>query len=678
MKQKVLITSALLYANGQVHFGHIAGAYLPADCYARYRRLLGDDVLFISGSDEYGVAISLSAEIAKRTPKEHIDHFDTLNRKIFERLQISFDHFSRTSWEGHTETTIEFFNTLNEKGLIEKKEENHLYSNSEKRFLADRYVIGICPKCGFEEARGDECPACGASYEATDLKNPRSKLNRQPLVMKPSEHWYFRFDFFKERLDQWLSKKTWKNNVVNFVKSYLKDLRPRAITRDADWGISVPLKEAKGKVFYVWFDAPIGYISATKQWAKQQNQPEKWKEFWLNEDTEYITFIGKDNIPFHAIFFPAMLMGMEQGYKLTDELPANEFLMYEGKQFSKSEGWYIDLNHFLDRYSVDQARYCLAANAPENNDAEFTWKDFQSRCNAELLSKFGNLVHRILTFAKQHCASKVPKKGTLNLNDEQFLQDCKSKAEEMGRCFHHFELRKAASMLMELASIGNVYFDEEKPWGYKKNPHLKERMQTVIYCCLQCLKFLAFTSFPILPNSSQKIWTFLGMHQPIDKYDWEGLLKLEIPSGQNLKEPEILFQKVEDEAIIEEISKLGTISAQCSIEGFHPLKDPVEFGQFEQLDLRVAEIISAERLVKSKKLMKLVVDLGFEKRNIVSGIAHAFEPNQLIGKKIVLLANLVPRNIMGIESQGMILAGSLEKQLELPEIQNLKPGSIVS
>ncbi|MBM3184034.1 MAG: methionine--tRNA ligase, partial [Chlamydiae bacterium] len=395
--ETVLITSALPYANGPIHFGHIAGAYLPGDCYARFQRLIGNDVLYLCGSDEYGVAITLSAELAKRTPKQQVDLFHKVNQTLFEKLHFSFDHFGRTTWQGHAAIVQEFFKNLEKKGFIEEKTENHLYSEKEGRFLADRYVVGTCPKCGFEEARGDECQRCASSYEATDLKNPRSKMTGVPLILKPSAHLYLRFDRFKDDLAKWVQSKQWKENVVRFAMRYVDELKPRAITRDTEWGIPVPGRP--GKVFYVWFDAPIGYISIAQEWAQKKGDPKLWEKYWLESKTKLVHFIGKDNIPFHAVFFPAMLMGQDKTYKLPDEIPANEFLLLEGRQFSKSEGWTIDLEDFFLRYTSDQARYVMAANAPETADAEFSWRDFQMRCNAELLGKFGNFIHRVLTFA---------------------------------------------------------------------------------------------------------------------------------------------------------------------------------------------------------------------------------------------------------------------------------------
>ena len=673
MSQKVLITSALPYANGPLHFGHIAGAYLPGDCYARFQRLIGNDVLYLCGSDEYGVAITLSAEMAGRSPQEHVDHFHEINKQFFKTLEFSFDHYSRTTWPGHVPTTQEFFLSLQSKGLIEEKTENHLYSEQEKRFLADRYVVGTCPKCGYEEARGDECQRCAASFEATDLKNPRSKMSGSPLILKPSKHLYLRFDLFKDRLAKWISEKKWKENVVNFAMRYIEDLRPRAITRDSTWGVPVP--GYPDKVFYVWFDAPIGYVSAAKEW-----NPDRWQDYWLDEKTKLVHFIGKDNIPFHAVFFPAMLMGQDLPYKLPDEIPANEFYLLEGRQFSKSDGWTIDLESFFTRYTADQIRYAIAANAPETSDSEFSWKDFQSRCNAELLGKLGNFVNRVLVFTKTHADSKVPHRGPLDEFDNHFLHQINTLVELSAQSYETFHLRKASQILMELAQVANVYFDLKKPWQLVKHPEKRGELDTVLSLCLECVKTLALIASPIIPASAQKIWKMLGFKTDLAKGSWQAIHKENLPAHQKLAEPEILFRKVEDAEIEEQIALLGKrkIKLEEKPMTHQPLKAPIAYEQFEPLDLRVGQIIEAVKVPKSKKLLKLQVDLGFEKRTVVSGIALSYEPEQLIGRKVILIANLAPATIMGIESQGMILAASNNALLELPQIQNLPSGSVVS
>jgi methionyl-tRNA synthetase len=672
--KKILITSALPYANGPLHFGHIAGAYLPGDCYARFQRLMGNDVLYICGSDEHGVAITLSAELAARTPKEHVDLFHKINLDFFKKLEFSFDHYSRTTWPGHVPTTQEFFHALDRKGYIEERTENHLYSEQEKRFLADRYVVGTCPKCGFEEARGDECQRCASSYEATDLKNPRSKLTGSPLILKPSTHLYLRFDKFKKELSDWIQTKHWKENVVHFAMQYINDLKPRAITRDSSWGIPVP--GYPDKVFYVWFDAPIGYVSATKEWAEKMGSPKRWEDYWLDSNCKLIHFIGKDNIPFHTVFFPAMLMGQDLPYKLPDEVPANEFYMLEGRQFSKSDGWTINLEDFFARYTPDQARYAIAANAPETSDSEFSWKDFQMRCNSELLGKFGNFVNRVLVFAKQHCSAEVPPLASLN---DPFLKQMDYLVNQAKESFEKFNLRKASQTLMELAQAGNAFFDAKKPWVLAKSAAHKEDLDTTIALSIECIKNLALIASPIIPDTAQKIWQMLGMRGEIAKGNWDEIHSQRVPTHQRLSEPVILFRKVEDAEIEEQIEKLGkAVKKMETAQIFEPLKTQITYEDFDKIDLRIAQVLEAVKVPKSKKLLKLHIDLGFEKRTIVSGIALQYEPEQLIGKKVVIVANLAPATLMGVESQGMVLAAVLGTQLELPQIQNLSPGSRVS
>lgn len=681
MSRKILITSALPYANGQLHFGHLAGAYLPGDCYARFMRMMGDDVLYICGSDEHGVAITLSAELAGRTPKEHVDLFHAINCALFQKMEFSFDHYSRTTAPLHAKTTQEFFLALQRKGLIEAKTENHLYSEKEHKFLADRYVVGTCPKCGFHEARGDECQKCAASYEATDLKNPRSKLTGSPLVLKPSEHLYLRFDRFKEALSEWLLKKPWKENVKAFAMSYIDNLKMRAITRDSDWGIPVP--GYPNKVFYVWFDAPIGYISATQEWAQKQGHPHEWEEFWLDPKTELVQFIGKDNIPFHAVFFPAMLMGQDLPYKLPDQIPANEFLLLDGRQFSKSDGWTIDLEDFFSKYTPDQARYVIAANAPETADAEFHWKDFQTRCNSELLGKFGNFVHRVHVFAKQNCDGKIPPRGHLDETDRKFLDTLHALTDEVQAAYSGFHLRKATQLIMEIAQVGNIYFDTKKPWQLAKAPHSKEALDTAINLCMDCIRILALTASPIMPHAAQKIWEKLGFTSILAKLLWMDIRKVHLPVGQHLPEPEILFRKIEDAEIEEQVQKLGKkmetpVASSTPSTTYEPLKSQITWDDFNRLDLRIVQILEAEKVPKSKKLLKLRVDLGFEKRTIVSGIALTYTPEELIGKKVLFVANLAPATIMGVESHGMILAAHMQSSLELPHVQNLPAGSDIT
>lgn len=684
MVEKILITSALPYANGPLHFGHIAGAYLPGDCYARFERLKKNDVLYICGSDEYGIAITLSAEMAGRTPQEHVDLFHGVIRDFFKKLNFSFDHYSRTTWKGHNQTVQQYFLDLLANGYIEERMTEQLYSEADKKFLADRYVVGTCPRCGFDNARGDECQKCGASYEATDLKNPRSKLTGAPLVLKPTKHWFLMLDKFKDKLLKWLQTKDWKANVVNYVKGYVEELRPRAITRDSTWGVPIPLPNTEGKVLYVWFDAPIGYISATKEWAQTIGKPDRWKDYWEDPKTKLVNFIGKDNILFHAVIFPAMTMGQNQPYKLVDELPANEFYNLEGRQFSKSDGWYIDLESFFQSYTPDQIRYAIAANAPETSDSEFSWKDFQLRCNAELLGKFGNLVNRVLVFAKNNCGGEVPTMGDLQEIDRQFLDNIKQLVDQTENSYASFKVRRASQLIMELSQVGNVYFDTKKPWQDAKKPD-KAAMNTTIACCLECLKALALISYPIIPTTAQKVWHLLGYPDDLEQKGWESIVSLAVPVHQKLKDPQILFQKVEDAQIQQETEKLQKMSQKHPdnnkpkpAQDLVPLKEFVDIDGFNTLDLRVGTILSAEPVPKSKKLLKLQVDLGFEKRTVVSGISLHYTPDELVGKKIILVANLKPATLMGIESQGMILAGKFGDDLEVITIQDLPNGSVVS
>ncbi len=557
MQQKVLITAALPYANGALHFGHIAGAYLPADIYSRFNRLCGEDVLFICGSDEYGVAITLSAELANRAPKEHVDHFHEINKAFFSQLNISFDHYSRTTWPGHIPTAQSFFLELLENGYIEERTTEQLYCEQDDKFLADRYVCGTCPRCGFDNARGDECQKCGASYEATELINPRSKLSNAPLSKRPTNHWFLLLDRLQKPLDSWLATKNhWKSNVLKFAENYSKEMHPRAITRDCSWGVPLPLPNTKGKVLYVWFEAPIGYISATKEWAALQGTPEKWRDYWCDEETKLVQFIGKDNIPFHAVIFPAMELGQNQPYKIVDELPANEFLNLEGRRFSKSDNWTIELDEFLTHYSVDQLRYTLAANAPENADSEFVWKDFQSRCNAELLGKLGNFANRVLLFALKQCGGIVPQEN-YDKESSLFLEKISTLVAEIKDCYTHFKVRNVCQLIMQIAQECNTFFDQRKPWQQAKDPALHGAMRSSIRACLEAIKLLSLVTCPIIPQTAQSLWQFLGYTTLINEDGhWTSIVDQPLPMGQTLSTPHLLFRRIEDDEIATEIAKL--------------------------------------------------------------------------------------------------------------------------
>lgn len=663
MSSKVLITSALPYANGPLHFGHIAGAYLPADVYARFCRLKGADTLFICGSDEYGVAITLAAEKAGRTPQEHVDIFHAINRDFFETLGISFDHYSRTTNPYHEKLVQQFFLDLYDQKFIEPHTTEQLYSTKQHRFLADRYVEGTCPKCGYLEARGDECPKCGHAYEAHELKNPKSKLSGDPLVLKQTQHWFLRYDLFKERLKEWIEAKDWKAGVIHFAKNYIDDLKMRAVTRDLDWGIKVPLTEADGKVFYVWFDAPIGYLSATQEYAALKNDPGLFEKFWCDSSTQLVQFVGKDNIPFHAVFFPAMLMGQKTAYKLVDELPANEFYMLEGRQFSKSEGWTIDLDAFFKKYSVDQIRYMIAASAPESQDSEFTWKEFQMRCNSELLGKLGNFIHRVLTFTHQYLGGVVPNKA-LRAEDKAHIQKMHELLDQGYEAFEQFSLRRATSVLMEMAQSCNSYFDHQKPWALRKNPAELSTLEALIYTCLESIRLMTLICLPLIPQTAAKILDFLRLKPST----WAHFAKQSLSVGHALKVPTLLFRKIEDEEIAAEVAQLKKLKEPS-------MATHITLDEFKKLDIVTAQVIQVEEIEGSLKLYKLIVDDGVTKRQIVSGLKEVITPEELLNTHVLVLRNLPKATIHGTESDGMILALKEGKHLKALTLQPFKLGA---
>jgi methionyl-tRNA synthetase len=558
---------------------------------------------------------------------------------------------------------------------MEEKETEQLYDETAGQFLADRYVVGVCPECGYDKARGDECPRCAASYEATDLKSPVSKVSGRALILQRTKHYYLQFQAFQKDLSRWLSQKPWKEGVLRFAKSYVDRLQPRAITRDGVWGVPVP--DRGGKVFYVWFDAPIGYLSITQEWGIHKHQdPDRWLSYWCDPDVRLVQFLGKDNIPFHAVFFPAMLMGQSRVYKLPDFLPANEFLLLEGKPFSKSDGWTIDIDCFLSRYSVDQIRYMLSAHAPETGDTEFKWDDFQQRCNADLVGKLGNFVHRTLTFIQTRGQAHVP---AIPWEDEgSFAEGVKQVYAEGLQCYRQFSLKKAAQKLMELATLGNVYFDATKPWTIGQEPSSQRELGFILKHCLECIRYLALLASPMMPQASQRMWEFLGFRGSLASLTWKEALG-RTWTLEKLPVPTPLFRKVEDEEMQEEKTKLeATHTRVISEMGVTPVKPTVSFETFQSVDLRVGRILEAKRVVKSKKLLDLLVDLGFAKRRIVSGIFPSYQPEDLVGKSCLVVANLPTAKLMGIESEGMILAGSLDCEgLELLFAQSLPAGSVV-
>ena len=559
--EKILVTSALPYANGPIHFGHIAGAYLPADIYVRYQKMTGSDIIYICGSDDHGVAITLSAEKLGRTPEEHVKINRDLIMKIFNQFKIEFDNFSATSKPNHYKISQQFFTELNDNGFIEPKTTKQLFCINCEKFLADRYVYGTCPECGYENARGDECGKCGKWLDPLDIINPKCKVCGKEPESRETTNWYLKLGDLSGKLKDWLDLKPhWKSNVTQFVKSMIdQGLESRPITRDMKWGVPVPLEEAEGKVLYVWFDAPIGYISSTMEWAEGINQPDKWKDYWYDTECKLIHFIGKDNISFHCVVWPAMLMGQKQPFILPENVPANEFYNLEGKQFSKSEGWYIDLDEFFDKYPSDLIRYYIASNLPEKQDSDFSWKDFQLSMNSELADTYGNLVNRALSFAYKHFDGKVPTPGEFNNEEKSINESVKNLVNEMGNSIENFEFRKTAYSLMEIARQGNKFFNDSEPWKSMKTD--RERGATSVYTSLNLLKNLAVVSYPIIPDTAQKLWEFLGMEGTVKEAKWPYFVDEFLKPDQLLNKPEILFSKIEDEQIESEIAKLGKLKS---------------------------------------------------------------------------------------------------------------------
>jgi methionyl-tRNA synthetase len=655
-KEKILVTSALPYANGPIHLGHLSGAYLPADIYVRYKRLNGDDVIYICGSDEHGVPITISADKEKVTPQTIIDRFHEANKKAFARFGMSFDNYSRTSIPIHHETAKEFFLEFYKRGLFVEKKSLQFYDDKANMFLPDRYVEGTCPKCGNEEARSDECENCGSLYDPSELKNPKSKISGSTPTLKETTHYYFPLGKYQPALEKYVDemneKYGWKDNVLQYCGGWFKDgLKDRAITRDLDWGIKVPVDSAAGKVIYVWFEAVLGYISSTKELSQQKNQPELWKKYWQDPKTKYIAFIGKDNVVFHTIIFPAILMAWNElgkaQYCLPQNVPANEFLNFEGKKFSKSRNWGIDVAEFLDLFAPDLLRYTLAANLPETRDTDFYWKEFQLRNNSELADILGNFINRTFTFVFKHFDGKVPsrKKGRKNKIDAKMLEVISEYPEKVSKLFEKYKIRDGVNEIMNLARDGNKYFNDSEPWKSIKSD--KEKCSTTLNICLQTIYSLAELFYPVLPFSSEKLFVMLNSK----RVEWKESGKPQLKAGHQLNEAEILFPKIEDEKIEAQVNKLGNTNVE------EIKKDNlITYDEFMKIQLRTAEVIEAEKVTKSEKLLKLKVKLDNEERQVIAGIAKSYEPENLIGKKVVIVANLQPAKLMGLESKGMILA----------------------
>ncbi|MCP9751776.1 methionine--tRNA ligase [Ferruginibacter sp. HRS2-29] len=690
--KRYLITSALPYANGPKHIGHLAGAYLPADTYVRYLRAQQKDVVYVCGSDEHGAAITIQAMKENTTPREIVDKYHAMLKSNMADLGISFDIYHRTSAPIHHETAQEFFTMLNDKGDLEIKETEQYFDEEANTFLADRYIVGTCPVCSNPNAYGDQCERCGTSLSPEQLINPYSTLSGKPPIKKSTTHWYLPLDKHEAFLRQWIledHKEDWKANVLGQCKSWLDmGLQPRAVTRDLDWGIAVPVTGAEGKVLYVWFDAPIGYISATKQWAIDNEKD--WKPYWYNDDTKLVHFIGKDNIVFHSIIFPVMLK--LHGNILPDNVPSNEFMNLEGDKMSTSRGWSIEMDDYINDFvkpenggeqMVDALRYYLTAIAPETKDSEFTWKGFQDAVNSELVAVFGNFVNRTFVLMHKLCGGKVPvfHNEIMDEKDKQLLQDITDTKNSIERLIEGYKFRDALYEVIDLARKGNRYMQEKEPWIVAKTvtdagqptPEAQARIDNCLHICLQLTANLAIFIHPFLPFAAKKM---CYMMKVVDKMlDWENAGKVKLLSvGYSLRAPELLFRKIEDAEVTAQIEKLKLKSQKIKMEGTTTgngqpttdngqqakaketvIKETIQFDDFAKIDLKVGTILAAEKVDKADKLLKLEVDLGFEKRTIVSGIALHFSPEEIVGKQVTVVINLAPRKMRGIESNGMIL-----------------------
>ena len=652
--KRYTITSALPYANGPIHIGHLAGVYVPADIYARYLRMNDKDVLFIGGSDEHGVPITIKARQLGVTPQDIVDKYHGIIKKSFEDFGISFDVYSRTSAPIHHETASDFFEELYKNDKFIEKTNMQYYDEENHQFLADRYITGTCPHCGFEKAYGDQCENCGTSLSPLELINPKSALSGNIPVLKETKHWYLPLDQYESWLDEWIikgHKDDWKPNVYGQVKSWVdQGLKPRAVTRDLNWGVEVPLKDAEGKVLYVWFDAPIGYISAAKEWAEETGND--WKPYWKDKDTKMLHFIGKDNIVFHCIIFPAMLKA-EGSFILPENVPANEFLNLENDKISTSRNWAVWLHEYLEEFpdKQDVLRYVLTANAPETKDNDFTWKDFQARNNNELLAIFGNFANRTLVLTQKYFDGIVPEVGTLDDESTRTLEELSKYPDIISSSIERYRFREALSELMNLARLGNKYLTDMEPWKiFKTDP---DKVKQILNVSLQIVANLSVLSEPFLPFSSAKLQKMLN----ISNLKWKDAGKADLLKARlQLNKPELLFERIEDKMIEEQVQKLlNTKKENEADEPALPSKPTIEFDDFMKMDIRTGTIIEAEKVAKTKKLLKLIVDTGIDKRTVVSGIAEYYKPEDIVDTKVSILVNLAPRRLRGIESQGMIL-----------------------
>lgn len=660
--KRYTITAALPYTNGPVHIGHLAGVYIPADIYARFQRMQSKDVVFVCGSDEHGVPITLKAKKEGITPQQVVDKYNGIIKQSFEDFGISFDNYSRTTSKIHHDTASEFFKKLHSEGKFIEQVTQQLYDANANQFLADRFVVGTCPKCGNKESYGDQCESCGTSHNATDLINPKSAITGAVPSLKETKHWFLPLDKYEPFLKDWIleeHKKDWKTNVYGQCKSWIDDgLRPRAVTRDLDWGIPVPAPDAEGKVLYVWFDAPIGYISATKQWAARENKD--WEPYWKDKDTKLLHFIGKDNIVFHCIIFPSMLKA-EGSYILPNNVPANEFLNLEGNKISTSKNWAVWLHEYLEDFpdQQDVLRYVLTSNAPETKDNDFTWADFQARNNNELVAIFGNFINRVTVLTHKYYNGVTPSEGTLSQIDIKTLETVRAYPAVIESSIERYRFREAQQELMNVARLGNKYLADQEPWKTIKTD--QARTKTVMFVALQIASSLAILSEPFLPHTSKKLKKMLHINsrETQNGLQWSDVATKQtlIATGHTINTNELLFSKIEESQIQAQMDKLAAskLANEIANKVTTPQKDTCTFEDFTKLDMRVGTIIEAEKMPKAKKLLVLKVDTGLDVRTIVSGIAESFTPQEIIGKKVTVLVNLAPRVLRGVESQGMIL-----------------------
>ena len=672
--KRYLVTSALPYANGPVHIGHLAGVYVPSDIYVRYLRLRGKDVVWVCGSDEHGVPITIKARKEGVTPQDVVDKYNAIIKNSFEGLGISFDIYSRTTSPTHRVTASDFFRTLYDKGEFVQQTSQQYYDPEAKTFLADRYITGTCPKCGSEGAYGDQCEKCGSTLNATDLINPKSTISGAAPELRDTTHWFLPLDKHEAMLREWILEghKEWKSNVYGQCKSWLDGgLQPRAVSRDLDWGIPVPVEGAEGKVLYVWFDAPIGYISATKDLTPD------WEKYWKSEDTKMVHFIGKDNIVFHCIVFPAMLKA-HGDYILPENVPANEFLNLEGDKISTSKNWAVWLNEYLEDMpgKEDVLRYVLCANAPETKDNDFTWKDYQARNNNELVAVLGNFVNRAMVLTAKYFEGKVPVAGELTDFDKEILAELPKLRASVEENIENYRFREALKEAMNIARLGNKYLADTEPWKVIKTD--EARVATILNVALQITANLAVVIEPFMPFTTAKLLRMLG----VEKINWEKAGASDIlAAGHTLGKAELLFEKIEDSVIEAQVAKLQAAKAanEAAAKPVEPQKAEISFDDFEKLDIRIGTVLEAEKVAKTKKLLKLLVDTGIDRRTIVSGIAEHFSPEELVGRQVMVLVNLAPRELKGIESRGMILMAedATGKLVMVPPTEPVRNGSQV-